>query len=461
VDLRDYVRLLRRRVIVIVVVVVACLAGAAAVTVKTTPTFQASSQVLLAIPGTTVTADTGMSGIVTNTSALAISYARLASVPQAVAAAQAAAGTSAAVSVAATAVPSTSLVTITVTSTSASAAQAVANAYPATFPGVLAQLNQIASAASITLTSVSQAALPVSPASPNVVVNLAIGFAVGLVLGLALAVAREALDRRIRDSRAIESRVGVSVLGVVPVEHGNASLPTVTHPDSARTEAYRKVRTNLLFSGPDGMVRTLCVTSALAEEGKSSLAVNLAVVCAQAGQRVALVDADLRAPSVHVKLGLSNETGLTSVLSEELALDDVIQQHSAGVTVVTAGPSPRDPSAMLENPQFRKVVAELESTHDVVILDTTPLLAVSDAAQVSSVCQGTIVVTRLRSTSFDALVRACATLEQVRTPVLGVVAVGRDEDPEVGYRYRYAPADQEPPTSHRRAGGAWRRTSSS
>ncbi|UZJ24950.1 hypothetical protein RHODO2019_00040 [Rhodococcus antarcticus] len=145
-----------------------------------------------------------------------------------------------------------------------------------------------------------------------------------------------------------------------------------------------------------------------------------------------------------------------------------MQVERNGVTVLTAGPSPRDSSAMLESPRLRELVEELEKSFDVVIVDTTPALAVSDAAQVCSVCEGAVVVSRLRTTTYDSLARACTTLERVRTPALGIVAVGHDEDPDAGYQYYYAAAgaDAKGRGNHRKAGAAesgrtgWRRQGS-
>lgn len=471
-ELRDYVRLLRRRWVTIVAVVLACLAGSAAVTLLQPPTYESSTDVLIALPAGGLTDGSLSTGATSTTSltTLAGTFASLASTPPAVSAAVAASGAPpAGVGVSATVQPGAAVLTVSVVSSNPTTAQLVANAFPTVFPDVLVQLDQLGNRNALTFTPIREAFLPVSPYSPDPVVNTAIGLALGLVLGLGVAVAREALDRRIRDSRGIESRVGVGVLGVVPNELRDEALPTVTHPDSARTEAYRKIRTNLLFSGPEGMLTSLAITSALAGEGKTSLATNLAVVSTLAGQSVALVDADLRKPAVHTALGLENEVGLSNVLAGEMTLDEVARTTENGVTVVTSGPSPRDPSALLERPAFRSLVEELEKHHDLVLVDTTPVLAVSDATQVSAVCRGAVVVSRLRKTTYDSVTRACKTLERVHKPPVGIVAVGHDEDPDAGYRYYYtAPAEPKAGGgSHRKdtdatsSAGGWRRSGSS
>lgn len=466
-ELRDYVRLLRRRWRTIVVVLAACLLGTTIVTVLQPPSYQASTNVLVALPGGAVSAGAPS---VTSLTQVVSSFTSVISSPAAVEAAVSAAGLASTkgVSVTATAETGAAVMQISVVAGSPSTAQAVANAYVRVLPTVLANLQQITSPTALVFTALVPAALPTSTFRPDPLVNTAVGLALGLILSLTVAVARETLDRRIRDSRGIEERVGVSVLGVVPHELASTALPAVTYPDSARTESYRKVRTNLLFSGPEGMLQSLAVTSAVAGEGKTTLATNLAVVCAQAGQRVALVDADLRKPKVHEKLGLSNFAGLSTVLAGEAYLMDVSQVDINGLTVVTSGPPPRDPSAFLERGAFRELIKELEASFDLVIVDTTPVLAVSDAAQVAAICQGTVIVSRLRSTTFDSLLRGRQSLDRVKASVVGIVAVGHDEDPDAGYRYYYTALDGQtgrrgshrrqaaevPRAGWRRAGGA-------
>lgn len=460
-ELRDYLRLLRRRWLTIVVVVLACAAGAAVVTVLSPRTYRATTQILVASPQAGGPAGTGVTssengGVQSSLAPLVGSFATLVGTPPSVAAATTAAGLpGSGVAISASSNAANAVLTVDVDAAAPATAEAVAAAFVKSFPGVLVRLNQVPDRSSLSFTVLTPAALPTSAFRPDPVRNGVIGLGLGLVLGLAVAVAREALDRRVRDSRGLEERLGLPVLGVVPYEYGDVDLTALSYPDSRRTESYRKVRTNLLFTGPEGMARSIAITSAVAGEGKTTLAANLAVVCAQAGQRVALVDADLRKPAMHVMLDLANGTGLSSVLAGEANLDDVIQAHATGVDVITSGPSPRDPSALLESPAFRKLVNELELSHDVVIVDTTPALAVSDAAQVCAACTAAVLVSRLRSTTYDSVKRACTTLERVRTPALGVVAVGHDEDPDAGYRYYYAPSAGE--TSARRGGGSRRK----
>ncbi|UZJ24803.1 polysaccharide biosynthesis tyrosine autokinase [Rhodococcus antarcticus] len=450
-ELRDYVQVLRRRWRTVLIVVVAALAASAVVTALQPTVYRASTDLLVALTSFGPDpAGPSSKAYTTTLPDIAAFYSEIAVTPPAVQAAIGAAAltTSPSVAVSAATAPGSATITITVTSSSAAAAQAVANAYPDTLPDTLIQLKQLSSRAPLAFKVLRAAALPATPVSPDPVVNTAIGLALGLVLGLLLAVLRERLDQRIRDSRGLEDRLEVTVLGVVPNQLQGAHLPAVSHPDSPRTEAYRKIRTSLLFSGLDGFPSTLAITSSLAGEGKSTLAMNLAVVCSQAGHQVAVVDADLRRPTLHEHFELHNDTGLSNVLAGELSLGEVARTHPTGVTVVTSGPSPRDPSALLEGQRLRAVIAELAASYDVVIVDTTPTLAVSDAGQVCVAVKGTVVVTRLGTTTFDSLRTTLSTLQRVQANVVGVVAVG-DDDTDAGY-HNHDTSQESLAGSHRR-----------
>ena len=212
--------------------------------------------------------------------------------------------------VTATADGTSAYIDITVTAGSPQVAQKIAAAYGTATPEVVAMLEQRPGTASVRVTVTVEAALPSAPISPNPPRNAAIGLAIGLLVGLAGALAREALDARVRDSSEIERLTGATLLGSIPKEHGADVLPSVTRPRSGRAEAYRHVRTNLEFTSVDGMPRSVVVTSAAPGEGKSTTAANLAVVAARSGRNVVLVDADLR------KRKLRDKVPMTFVSSE-------------------------------------------------------------------------------------------------------------------------------------------------
>lgn len=437
-ELSDYIRLLRRRWVIIFVVLLAGLAGAAGATLLQEKTYKASTDVLVTLSNTGLAEDTGSATYYLPDRV--DSFASILATPPVVEAAIASAAlpTPPQVAVAASAAPETAVLTIEVVSSSPSDAQAVANAYVVVLPVVLASLNQVTSPTELDFRTLRVAQLPTAPFRPDPALNGGIGLAAGLILGLAAAAMREALDRRIRDSRNIEADLGQPLLGVVPRELHKVSLPAQSHPDSLRTEAYRTIRTNLLFLESGGLVRSLAITSPSSGEGKSALASNLAVVCARAGQRVALVDADLRRPTLHQHFKFPATVGLSSVLAGSTPLDDALQQIGDQITLLPSGPIARNPSELLDRPMLRQIIEKLEGSHDIVIVDTAPILPVADAVQVGVVCEGVVVVGRLKSTTLASLRRTLDNLTRARVNVLGVVVNGSDEDPDSGYGYAYS-----------------------
>jgi len=438
VDLHDYIRLLRRRWVVTLVVLLACLAGAAGATVLQEKSYKSSTELLVALSSTTLGEDTGSANYFLPDRVA--SFAIILTTPPVVSAAVESAGlpVDTGVAVAASSAPDSAVLNIEVVAASPAAAQAVASAFVVVLPDALAELNQLTSPTELSFKTLRVAGLPSAAFRPDPLLNGGIGLAAGLILGLAAAALREALDRRIRDSRSIENDLDQQLLGVVPRELRRVLLPAQSHPDSLRSEAYRTIRTNLLFAGAGGMVRSLAITSPSAAEGKSALASNLAIVCARAGQRVAVIDADLRRPTLHEQFRLSTNVGLTSVLSGAVALDDALQQVERQITVLTSGPSTRNPIELLGRPMLRQIIEKLAGSYDIVIVDTAPTLPVSDAVLVSANCEGVVVVGRLRSTTLASLKRTLETLSRANANVLGVVVNGSDEDPDSGYGYTYA-----------------------
>lgn len=441
-ELRDYLLVLRRRWVIISVVLLACLAGAAGATLSAAKTYKASSQLLVALSdiGSGLDDGTGAYYIPQRVQAFAPVLATPPLVDAAVQEAGLPAGT--AVSVAATAATGSAVITIDVVASSPSVAQAVANAYVKVLPEVLADLNQVASPNELTFQTLSEAQLPTSAFAPDPYFNGGIGLAAGLILGLGAAVTREAFDRRIRDSRAVKNDLGQPLLGVVPKELRRVLLPAVSHPDSLRAEAYRTIRTNLQFAGADGLVRSLAITSPSAGEGKSALAGNLAVLCARAGQRVVLVDADLRRPTLHHQFRAPASVGLSSVLDGSALLDDALQDIGSQITLLASGPVTRNPSELLAKPMLGQIIEKLEGAYDIVIVDTAPMLPVADGVLVSARCQGAVILGRLRATTLSSLRRALDTLTRSRATVLGVVLIGADEDPDTAYGYSYTAPDR-------------------
>lgn len=243
-----------------------------------------------------------------------------------------------------------------------------------------------------------------------------------------------------------------------PLEPGSrppaSALICETDPKSPAAENYRTLRTNLQFAALSKGPQALLVTSASPGEGKTTTVGNLGVILAQAGQRVCLIDADLRRPGLHRLFGVSNATGLTTALVQEKALEEVAQPtRVAGLDLVTSGPVPPNPAELLASKQMQRFLELAAATHDVVILDSPPVLAVSDASVLASRVDGVVLVIRARATPQDAVRRAAAQIEGVQGKVLGVLlnAVDLKRD---GYYYRYYTDSSvygaEPPTKPRR-----------
>ena len=277
-----------------------------------------------------------------------------------------------------------------------------------------------------------------APFRPNKKLNLALGLVLGLGLGVAAALFLDYLDNTIASPAEIDRIVHLPVLAVVP-HHGAVGRPSrraepalapsvdlVAHRDrgAAASEAYRELRTALLLSSAGHPPRQIMVTSALPEEGKSSTAINLAVVLAQAGRRVLLVDADLRRPRLHQVFGLDNGRGLSGILSglEADALALTRRTPIEGLEVLPSGPVPPNPSELLDSPTFAQMGRDLVAAgYDHVLYDSPPALAVADPVILASVVDAAILVARAGRTPRESLQRATAKFSQSGIRPVGVV----------------------------------------
>jgi capsular exopolysaccharide synthesis family protein len=284
--------------------------------------------------------------------------------------------------------------------------------------------------APVTLVPGDSARLPSSPSSPNLMLNVALGGVIGLALGVGYAVIRSVLDRRIRNADDIERETGASVVGTLPLERGLDTRREVlsfstqqTAPQRfALTEALRELRANLQFMDVDHPPRSIVVTSPFAGDGKSTTAANLAMSLAAAGERVALVDADLRRPTMASLFRLPEGAGLTDVLTGKAAIQDVAYTigESRNLLVLTAGRIPPNPSEVLGSQRMRDLITTL-TTHGLVIIDSPPTLLVSDAAVLTAACDGALVIVSSGRTTIETLQKSLHNLEKVHGRVLGVV----------------------------------------
>ncbi|MEH7475659.1 CpsD/CapB family tyrosine-protein kinase [Priestia megaterium] len=203
-----------------------------------------------------------------------------------------------------------------------------------------------------------------------------------------------------------------------------SSLNLIAHndPNSSISEQYRMIRTNIEFASVDKKVQSIVVTSAVPSDGKSTTASNLAIVLAQTGKRVLLVDADLRKPSIHYAFNLSNTQGLTNVLVNRITLKNAISHIDIpNLSVLTSGPVPPSPSELLSSKKMKLIIEELNQTFDYIIFDTPPVLAVTDPQVLSEQCDAILMVVKSGETPKEAALKAKALLQKSKTPILGMI----------------------------------------
>lgn len=248
---------------------------------------------------------------------------------------------------------------------------------------------------------IEEAVAPELPAFPNVKLMLAAALAGSAVIGIVLAMLAEFMDNGFRSMTQVEAMTGAPAIGLMPMTKGNLEPHQVViqKPNSAYGEAVRSLRTALLLSSAGRPPRTVCVTSSLPDEGKTSTALSLAVLGAKSGQKVVILDCDLRRPSVHKVLGKENKAGLSDYLTGKAPLAEVLEiDPETDLHYITAGGKTPNPPELLQSPAMHKLLEELGATYDLVVLDSPPLMAVSDALLLLRRCDKTIYVVRWEKT---------------------------------------------------------------
>ncbi|MFA5787051.1 MAG: polysaccharide biosynthesis tyrosine autokinase [Actinomycetota bacterium] len=290
---------------------------------------------------------------------------------------------------------------------------------------------------------VQPASTPSRPSRPNHTRNGMLGLTLGLALGVGAAFLLDTLDERVRTQEDAESILGTSVLGTIPPvatwdRRERSYLASVADPKSPAAEAYRGLRTNLRFVGVDGDLKTIAVTSASAGEGKTATVANLAVTLAATGARVVAVSADLRKSRLHRFFGVPNEVGMSQVLSGQASLEEAIQSPGVpGLRLLSSGKAPPNPAELLASPRFDQVLKELSRVADFVLVDTPPVLAVSDASVIAPRVDGVLLVIDGKSTRRGAGVHSAEQLRQVGARILGGVLNEFSPGAKAGYRHGY------------------------
>jgi polysaccharide biosynthesis transport protein len=300
--------------------------------------------------------------------------------------------------------------------------------------------------------------VPKAAVRPQVPKSIAVGVLVGLVLGIGAALIRGLLDRSIKTPDDLERELGIAFLGLLPeigskvpapgpytkrrrrgVQQVPTNVPELVvheHPMSGIAEAARTIRTNLLFMAPDHPYRTLLVTSAGPSEGKTTVASCIAIAMAQAGQKVVLMDCDLRRPRIHRVFRKGSDVGLTTALLDENIDAVILATEVPNLSIIAAGPIPPNPAELLHSERFKVVLRKVAERFDRVIIDSPPVVPVTDAAILSTLVDGTVLVIRAFKTSQELARHAVRALVDIGAKkagaVLNAVNLSRHE-----YKYSY------------------------
>ena len=431
-DLRDYVRLLRRRWRLIALFVIVFMAVASSLTLLQDKMYTAKAQLFVSAQDRATSADITSAyqgglftqqrvksyvNVITSvrTAGLVRDRLQITESPQQIAK-----------QITASAPLDTVLINVSVTDGDPARAQRIANAVGDVFPGLVDQIEKPVSGgpSPVKVSVVQPAQLPTVPTAPRPKLNLAIGLLVGLAFGVGSGVLRETLDTTVKAPNVAEELVGAPMLGAISYDPEAAKRPLVVHvsPNSTRAEAFRQMRTNLQFVDIEHALRSVVVTSSIPGEGKSTTTCNLAITLAQAGVRVVLIEGDLRRPRVADYMGLEGAVGLTSVLLGRAKLEDALQPWGEGsLQVLASGPLPPNPSELLGSAGMAHLLRELEGSVDLVLIDAPPLLPVTDAAVLGAICSGVLMLVRSNSTRREQLARATATVNAVGATLLGTI----------------------------------------
>lgn len=471
-ELSDYIRVLRKNWLVIVVVTLVGVGSAAAFSLTRTPLYESQSEVVVATQtsgsiqelqqGAAFTQQrvTTYVNLVTTPLVMdrVIDELALDTTPSALAG-----------SVTASNTLNTALITISVENPDPVTAADIANALSESLIEVVPELEPTSDldVSPVKVTRVQNAVPTNVPVSPNVPLNLALGLLVGLALGIGVAVLRTVLDTKVRNVRDVAQLTDRPIIGAIPFDPKATERPLILHadPHNPRSESFRALRTNLQFIEMGGG-HSFVVTSSIPSEGKTTTTVNLAIALADAGKRVALIDTDLRKPKIAEYLGIEGGAGLTDVLIGRAKVGDVmLPWGKRPLFVLPAGKVPPNPSELLGSKQMAQLLEAIARDFDVVLLDAPPLLPVTDAAVLTRIATGALVVVAAGRTTANQFSGALTALETVEARVGGVILTmvptkGADA---YGYGYGYgyggysdyaAPSDAVAPTRKRARGRA-------
>lgn len=337
--------------------------------------------------------------------------------------------------------------TLTVANTDPHDAQRIAQSYAEQLVDLVRELETPPGQeqAPIKATIVDSASFSDSPVSPQPLRNIGLGIALGLLLGFGLAVLREVLDTRVRSAEDLAAITDAPTLGAIVHDSSTTKHPLLTQipAHSPRAESFRVLRTNLQFVDVDRPQKIFVVTSAVPEEGKTTTAVNLAMSIAQGGARTLLMECDLRRPKAAQRLGFDSATGVTSILVGRIKAEDAVQtQESTGLDFIAAGAIPPNPAELLQSRAMTELLADLRDAYEFVVIDAPPLLPVTDAALIAAKADGALLVISHGKVTKDQVAHSIERLDQVDARLVGLVLnkiPTKSKSYGYGYGYGYAP----------------------
>ncbi|PNH85220.1 polysaccharide biosynthesis tyrosine autokinase [Arthrobacter sp. AFG20] len=444
-DLRDYLRILRRHWLVVISVSLIGLLVGGLVSIAVKPTYTSDTQLFVAIQSSGSVSELQQGN--TFSQARVQSYVKTVTTPIVLQPVIDSLGLAVeadelAARIRATSDANTVLINISVADASPVQAAAIAQATASSLIKAIDNLEKPKTGGSspVSLSVVAPAEAAASPSSPNTRLNLLLGAVLGLALGVAAAILRTTLDNRIRGEVDLRKVTDSPLLGGISFDQDAVKEPLLSQakPQSPRAESFRQLRTNLQFANVAGHAKTVLITSSLPGEGKSTTAVNLAIALSQAGQTVCLIDADLRRPAVGDYLGLDRNAGLTTALVGISDVNDLLQPWGdENLFVLTSGQIPPNPSELLGSEEMKRLIDRLEHAFDAIIIDAPPLLPVTDAAVLSQHVGGVVMVVGSRKLRHQDLEKSFNSLQMVGANVLGIVMNRLPAKGPDAYSYSY------------------------
>jgi capsular exopolysaccharide synthesis family protein len=446
VELGEYLDILRRRWLGVLIIALTALALASAVTLAMPKEYTATTRLFVAVAAESATdLAQGSSFAVKQMS----SYAEVATSPQVLTPVIEQLGLRVsseelAKSVEATAPANTVILEIAATDRNPARAAQIANAVGQrlTSAATLLTPKRQDGTEAVQVTTIAPAEVPEQASSPKILQNLGLGLIIGLLLGVGVAVLRHVLDTKVRNESDVRALTDSPILGVVAYDQEVSSHPVILRdqPLAAPSEAIRRLRTNLQFIDLANRPKSIVISSSIPGEGKSTIAINLAVSLADSGSRVILVDADLRRPSIAEYLGVEGGVGLTTVLIGRAEVEDVVQPlGKTSLDVLPAGQIPPNPSELLGSVAMADLLEHLSGSYDMVLLDSPPLLPVTDGVVLSNLAGGALVVVGADRIHRPQLQQSLESLETAGAHFFGIVMnkIARREAASYAYGYGY------------------------